>query len=91
MGKPNPMTTTLSTKGQLILPQSVRNARDWGPGTRLTVEDTPEGVLLRPASVFASTQPVEVFGSLRYAGPPKSVEDMDAGIAAEARRRHAGD
>jgi AbrB family looped-hinge helix DNA binding protein len=89
--KPAPVTTTLSTKGQLILPQGVRKARNWGPGTRLTVEDTPEGVLLRPASVFAATQPDEVFGSLRYAGPPKSLEDMDAGIIAEARRRHVGD
>ncbi len=91
MAKPVPLTTTLSTKGQLILPQGVRKSRNWGPGTRLTVEDTPEGVLLRPASVFAPTRPDMVFGSLRYDGPPKSVEDMDAGIAAEARRRHAGD
>ena len=91
MAKPEPLTTTLSTKGQVILPQGVRKARNWGPGTRLVVEDTPEGVLLRPASVFATTDPNEVFGSLRYAGPAKSIEDMDAGIAAEARRRHAGD
>lgn len=55
------------------------------------MEDTSEGVLLRPASVFAATDPNDVFGSLRYAGPSKSVEEMDAGIAAEARRRHAGD
>jgi AbrB family looped-hinge helix DNA binding protein len=91
MAKPDPLTTTLSTKGQLILPQGVRRARNWGPGTRLVVEDTPEGVLLRPVSVFAPSHPDEVFGSLRYDGPPKSVEEMDAGIAAEARRRHAGD
>ena len=91
MAKPEPVTTTLSTKGQLILPQGVRRARNWGPGTRLMVEDTPEGVLLRPVSVFAPTNPNDVFGSLRYAGPPKSIEEMDAGIIAEARRRHAGD
>ena len=91
MAKPDPLTTTLSTKGQLILPQGVRKARNWGPGTRLMVEDTPEGVLLRPASVFAPTRPDDVFGSLGYGGPPRSVEDMDAGIAVEARRRHAGD
>ena len=91
MAKPEPLTTTLSTKGQLILPQGVRRAHNWGPGTRLVVEDTPEGVLLRPVSVFALTDPNDVFGSLRYDGPPKSVEEMDAGIAAEARRRHAGD
>lgn len=91
MAKPEPLTTTLSTKGQLILPQGVRRSRNWGPGTRLVVEDTPEGVLLRPASVFAATKPDDVFGSLRYDGPARSLEEMDAGIAAEARRRHAGD
>jgi ATP diphosphatase len=32
--------------------------------------------------------PKEVFGSLRYKGPAKSVADMEAGIAAEAKRRH---
>ena len=30
-----------------------------------------------------------VFGSLPYEGPTKSIADMEAGIAAEAKRRHA--
>ena len=91
MTKPEPVTTTLSTKGQLILPQGVRRARNWGPGTRLVVEETADGVLLRPAAVFTPTKPEEVFGSLTYEGPARTIEDMDAAIAAEARRRHAGD
>ncbi|MGR4862436.1 AbrB/MazE/SpoVT family DNA-binding domain-containing protein [Caulobacter sp. LARHSG274] len=91
MAKPKPLTTTLSTKGQLILPQGIRRDRNWGPGTRLVVEDTPDGVLLRAAAVFEPTKPQDVFGSLPYAGPPKTLEDMEAGVAAEARRRHAGD
>lgn len=91
MAKPEPLTTILSTKGQVILPQGIRRGRNWPPGTRLVVEDTPDGVLLRPVSVFAPTKPSEVFGSLAYAGPPRTVEEMDAGIAAEAQRRHAGD
>ncbi len=80
-------TTTLSTKGQLILPKPIRDARRWRAGTRLVVEDTPDGVLLKAAPIFASTQPAQVFGRLKHAGPPKSVEDMDAAVAAEARRR----
>ena len=91
MAKTEPLTTTLSTKGQLILPQGIRRDRNWNAGTRLVVEDTPDGVLLRPAAVFALTRPEDVFGCLAYAGPAKSLEDMDAGVAAEARRRHAGD
>lgn len=91
MTKPEPVTTTLSTKGQLILPQGIRRGRNWGPGTRLVVEETADGVLLRPAAVFAPTKPEEVFGSLAYEGPARTIEDMDAAVAAEARRRHAGD
>jgi AbrB family looped-hinge helix DNA binding protein len=83
------LTTTVSTKGQVILPKAIRRQRRWEPGTRLLVENTPEGVLLKPAPLFPETNPKDVFASLPYRGAPKSVEQMEAGIAAEARRRHA--
>jgi AbrB family looped-hinge helix DNA binding protein len=83
------LTTTVSTKGQVILPSTIRQQRDWGPGTRLVVEDTPEGVLLRAAPIFPPTRPEDVFGSVGYTGEPKTLEEMDEGIAEEARRRHA--
>ncbi len=82
-------TTVVSTKGQVILPKSVREQRRWKPGTRLVVEDTPEGVLLKPDALFAPTRLEDVYGSLRYAGKPKTLKEMEAGIAAEVRRRHA--
>ena len=82
-------TTTVSTKGQVILPVEIRRRRRWGAGTRLIVEDTAEGVLLRPAALFPKTRPEEVFGMLAYQGPPKTVDEMHAGIEAEVRRRHA--
>lgn len=44
-------TTRLSTKGQIVLPRSIRVSREWGPGTKFTIEETGEGILLRP-SVF---------------------------------------
>ncbi|MGX5829165.1 AbrB/MazE/SpoVT family DNA-binding domain-containing protein [Mesorhizobium sp. 43Arga] len=85
------LTTTVSTKGQVILPSAIRKRREWGAGTRLVVEDTPEGVLLKPAPAFAATRPQDVFGLLPHNGRPKTLEDMDAGVLAEARRRHARD
>ena len=85
------LTTTVSTKGQVILPMAIRRQRRWEAGTRLVVEDTADGVLLRPAPHFPETKPEEVFASLPTAGPPKTLEQMDAGILAEAKRRHAGD
>lgn len=84
------LTTTVSTKGQVILPKAIRRALRWEAGTRLTVENTPEGVLLRPEPVFAETRLEEVFGCLAYQGTPKTLEEMEAGVLAEAKRRHAG-
>ena len=83
------LTTTVSTKGQVILPKSIRQQREWGAGTRLLVEDTPEGVLLKPAPAFAETRPQDVFGSLPYRGKPKTLDEMAAAVLVEARRRHA--
>ena len=85
------LTTTVSTKGQVILPKAIRRSLGWEVGTRLVVENTPEGVLLRPEPVFAETRPEDVFGSVAYDGPPKSPQEMREGVLAEARRRHAGD
>ena len=84
------LTTTVSTKGQVILPKSVRDHMHWDAGTRLAVEYTAEGVLLKLLTTdFAPTRPEDVFGCLSYSGNAKTVEQMDAGIAAQAKRRHA--
>jgi len=83
------LTTTVSTKGQVILPKAIRQRRNWAAGTRLVVEETPVGVLLKAAPVFAPTRPEDVAGILAYRGPRKSLEEMDAAITAEVKRRHA--
>ena len=67
------LTTTVSTKGQVVLPKAVRATLRWGAGTRLVVENTPDGVLL-----------------IARGGAPKSLAEMEAGVLAEAKRRHAG-
>ncbi|MDX8469447.1 AbrB family transcriptional regulator [Mesorhizobium sp. VK23B] len=85
------LTTTVSTKGQVTLPSAIRKLRNWGAGTHLQIEDTPQGVLLRPAQAFAPTRPEEVFGVLPHSGVPKTLQDMDASVFAEAQQRHAGD
>ncbi|MPY74583.1 MAG: AbrB family transcriptional regulator [Alphaproteobacteria bacterium] len=83
------LTTTVSTKGQVILPKAIREQRHWSAGTELVVEDTPDGVLLKARPAFAPTRPKDVFGSLSYKGSAKSMAEMRAGIAVEAKRRHA--
>ena len=91
MASPERLSTIVSTKGQVILPKAIREQRQWKAGTRLMVEDTAEGVLLKAAPAFAPTHPKDVFASLPHKGTPKTLEEMDAGILAEAMRRHARD
>lgn len=84
--------TALSTKGQVVLPKALRDRRNWTPGTRLVVEETPRGILLREASPrLPATTVDEVFGSAGYTGPALSVEEMDAALDAAGRRLREGD
>ena len=58
---------------------------------RLVLENTSEGVSLKPEPVFSDTRPKGVFGSLAHDGPPRSLQKMQAGVLAQARspaRRH---
>lgn len=91
MAGSEPLLTKVSTKGQVILPKAIRRLRNWDAGTRLVVEDTPDGVLLKPAPAFSRTRPGEVFAMLPVSGAPKSLDEMDAAVLAEARRRHDRD
>ena len=79
--------TKLSSKGQVIIPKQVRERHGWGPGTELDVEEMDDAVLLRPARKFPATTVADVFGCLKYDGPPLTVEQMHAAVAREARRR----
>ena len=81
-------TTKLSSKGQVILPKSIRDAHAWRPGMEFIVEDTPEGILLRPRKSLKPKRIEEVAGSLRYEGPPKTLEEMGRSIAEEIEERH---
>jgi AbrB family looped-hinge helix DNA binding protein len=81
------LTTIVSTKGQVNLPETIREQRHWPSGTRLTVEDTADRVLLKAAPMFAENSVEAMFASLGFEGKPKSIEEMDAAIVAEANRR----
>jgi len=80
-------TTKLSSKGQVVLPKSVRDAHAWSPGTEFIIEDTPDGLLLRPRKPLRSTRLDRVIGSLKYEGQPKTQEDMERAIYDELEDR----
>ncbi len=75
----------------MILPKTIRASRQWGPGTKLIVEDTPDGVLLRSQSQIPPTTMDQVFGSAKYEGPPVSIQDMDAAVSEMFKRKYARD
>jgi AbrB family looped-hinge helix DNA binding protein len=81
-------TTRLSTKGQVVLPKSVRTSRGWGPGTEFTVEETEAGILLRPARRFPRTKIEDVVGCLPSHRKLKSRAQIDEAIRLEVIRRH---
>jgi AbrB family looped-hinge helix DNA binding protein len=60
-------TVRLSNKGQIIVPKNIRVSRAWRTGTEFTVQETRDGILLRPASRFPRTDLADVAGCLRFA------------------------
>jgi AbrB family looped-hinge helix DNA binding protein len=74
----------LSSKGQFVLPKTIRDLHHWGPGTELLVMDTEEGVVIKPLKPFAATTFESPELSLVYKGNPLSLEDMDRAVSVEA-------
>lgn len=62
--------TTLSSKGQVIIPKSVRDALQWAPGTVFRVVACDGGVVLTPEPLFAATLPAQAAGCLKRASRP---------------------
>jgi len=77
--------TTLSAKGQVVIPKDVRDALGLKPGQVLDVQRTMNGVLLSIAHQKSGRTADEVFARLReiapkWEGPPLTDAMMDAAI-----------
>ena len=76
--------TRLSSKGQVIIPQSIRRTWRLENGQKFIIEETDKGILLRPVKpvVFAKTTLQQAAGCLQsaYTGKPKTLEEMEAAI-----------
>ena len=80
-------TTRLSSKGQVIIPKALREARGWEAGTAFEIEDAGDAILLRPVRELPGTKLDDVAGCLPWNGPPKSLADMERAIVNEAGKR----
>jgi AbrB family looped-hinge helix DNA binding protein len=78
-------TTRLSEKGQIVIPKRVRSAHGWEPGLEFVLEDTGDGIKLKPLKPFTATSIDDVLGCVGYKGRRKSLKDMDKAIAKGAR------
>ena len=85
-------TTLVSSKGQIIIPKELRDQHRWHAGTRLVVEDTGDGILLKPLVDANKTALSKGLAAIRkriaYKGPAVSIEEMNAAVSHEAVRRN---
>ena len=81
-------TTKLSSKGQVVIPKSLRVAYHLEAGQELVVIDVGDGVLLKPQSPFAEKNIDEVASCLKYAGKTKSLADMESAIGKGVKSQH---
>ncbi len=80
-------TTTMSTKGQLIIPKAIRDRHGWGPGAELEVHDQGDVVVIQRARNLPLTTLDAVRGCLRHDGPALSLEDMELAVERAAREQ----
>lgn len=81
-------TTKISSKGQVVIPKSLRVAHHWETGQELVVVDVGDGILFKPKSPFAETGIDDVASSLKFTGKTRTLEDMDEAIRKGVRDRH---
>ena len=85
-------TTLLSSKGQVIIPKTLRDAHRWHTGTRLEVLETAEGILLKPLEAAHKVALPAGLAAIRkriaYKGRTVSMDEMNAAVLDEAARRN---
>lgn len=74
------VTTTLSSKGQMVLPKALRDQKQWKPGAQLLLEDVPGGVMVKLVETKKKYTVDDLVGILKYDGPPLSQEEIDGRI-----------
>ena len=81
-------TTKISSKGQVVIPKSLRVAHHWEAGQELVVVDVGDGILFKQKSPFEETTIDDVASSLKFTGKTRSLDDMDKAIRKGVRKQH---
>ena len=76
--------TTMSAKGQVVIPKDVREELGLHPGQALDVVKMNGGVFLRPVTQKSGRSFDEILREIRslykHEGPPVSIEEMNAAV-----------
>jgi AbrB family looped-hinge helix DNA binding protein len=74
--------TTISAKGQIVIPKGVRDRLQWSEGDRLDVIESAGGVLLKRQACPRKTITIDEFVAEMppHEGPPATLEEMNEAI-----------
>jgi AbrB family looped-hinge helix DNA binding protein len=62
-------TTHLSSRGQIVIPKSIREAHNWTSGQEFEIIESGTTLVLRPKKPFPETTLDDVVGCANYDGP----------------------
>ncbi len=76
----------MSSKGQVVIPKTVRDRHGWSDGTPFDIVETPQGILLRPrpalkkGSLSLDEVLTRIRARVKYTGPLVTIEEMNTSI-----------
>lgn len=78
------LKTKISSKGQVVIPKSVRASLGWKPGMTLALDEKDGRVILAPESTVEPKADFEevmrMSKKLNYQGPAYTDEEIEAGL-----------
>ncbi len=80
-------TVGLASKGQLVLPKTIRDRLNGDAGTEFSIIGRGTEVVIKPTRIFPATALEPVDAPSVDQGKPLSLEDVDRAVQAEAVKR----
>lgn len=80
-------TTHLSSRGQIVIPKSIREAHNWTAGQEFEIVESGNALVLRPKKPFPETTLDEVVGCANYDGPRIPTEELSGAYALKLKMK----